>query len=95
MLFVAVLSKCAIVFHVVSTLPLNLTRDPVNECTAAPSCTSCAAFAPSYINAPHGRTFVAEIGVSGGAQGYQAITGVWKCECLSPLKYFAENLTLL
>ena len=61
--------------YIVSTLPLNLTREPVNECTAVPSCANCTAFSPSFINATQERTFTAEIGVSGGLQGYLAITG--------------------
>ena len=60
---------------IVDTPALNLTREPVNQCTAAPSCDECAAFSSTHINAPEGRTFTAEIGVSGGLQGYTAITG--------------------
>ena len=71
-------------------MPLNLTRDILNECTTAPRCTSCTGFTPSSIRADNGTTFVAEIGASGGEPGYQSITGT--CLCIAVADRISNSL---
>ena len=63
-------------------------RNPVNECTRTPNCTkpvnvTCDRFQTSRLNASEGTSFVVDVGPSGGARGYSAITGTLQDEMSS------------
>ena len=63
-------------------------RNPVNECTRTPNCTkpvnvTCDRFQTSRLNASEGTSFVVDVGPSGGARGYSAITGTLQEEMSS------------